>query len=205
MKLSTEQNRIHLRAIELCRQYLAYGSQIVGVLESVDRENIFKLLGYRNLSNYAVGELGLDRETAYPFITIARKCSESALLKQAIADQSLSISKATRIVSTLSPANEVALIEFAKDHTIDEINQEVSKINPRTKARDKVKPISEEWLALQCSISKDVFTKLRRAQSIVSTNRGLAADFNQTLKEVLDLYLWQCDPVQKAQRAEVRK
>jgi len=179
-------------------------AELVSVLEQIERERVFQLLGYESLFVYAVECLRLSPANAYSFGSVARKCRELPSLKQAVTKGTLTVSKAARMVSALTPDNAEELVQFATNHTSREIDERVAQIRPRAKVKDRVKPLSEEWSKLECSVSRAVAGKIQRAQSVLSSKRGRAVDLNETLEAALDSLLAKHDPVQKAKRAKKR-
>ena len=205
MQLSTAQLKLHNLAIELCAGHRRLEAEIVRLLLQIEKQKIFRVLGYSSLFNYAVKALDLSEATAYSFITVARKCGECPALFSSIESQHLSVSKASRIVSALSQEN-AAELEFAKTHSSRQIDLEVARSHPKkAKGRDRVKVLSGDEAELKCAIPCSALARLERVQSLLSSKLGRAA----SLGEALDLALGDClekrDPVAKAKRAQARQ
>jgi hypothetical protein len=203
--LSPRQQALHERAVELCVKYEKDQSEIVNILIQINREKLFKLFKCASLFKYAVTDLKLSPPSAYMFISVSRQCAKHLPLRQAVERGSLTVAKAARLVSALNQDNCQALLEFAFNHTYDELDFEVARINPKSKTKDRMKPISADWVQLEGGISHDVAIKLKRAQSVMSTKTGVAADLNTTLNEALDLFLAKHDPVVRAERIQNKK
>jgi len=198
--LSLKHQKLHDHALRLCARHKSLEADIVFLLADLEKEQVFKRLGFASLFEYAVS-LGLSEANAYAFILVSRKASELAPVREAILSKTLAVSKAARMVSVLNESNAVELVEFAKRHTSKQIDQQVAHLRPRSRARDRVSPLSPEWSKLEGSISQNVAVKLKRAQSVLSSKLGLPADLNATLEASLDLYLSKHDPVERAKRA----
>jgi 5-methylcytosine-specific restriction endonuclease McrA len=203
--LSNEHNGIHQRALKISREYRNLEWQMLEVVELIDRTKLYKPLGYSSLFQYAVGALKLSESVAYSFISVARKAADIGELKRAIQDHSLSVSKASRVIPALNPANAANLLEFAKNHSSREIDFEVARLNPKTAVREKAKPVSGERVMIRLSVSKNVYEDLRRAQSLAAKTGDPRIDLEGTLDAVLKDYLKRHDPVKKAARAVVRQ
>lgn len=200
MRLSHEQTQVHQRAMTLAKNHRVVEASLVEVLQQVDRLKIYKALEKNSLFSYAVEVLGLDKNVAYPLITIARKATSIPDLKLAIENQSLTVSKASRIVSSLNSVNAKELIEFARTHTRDEIDFEIAKRNPKAGSYDKMKPLSEEFVEIKMCLPRETFEKLKRAESLEAQKQN-AFQWADVLDAALEVYLDKSDPVRKAERA----
>ncbi len=199
--MTEQQLDLHSRAVELSRQHRALESDIVFILAKIERERIFLKLGYESLFGYAVKALGLTESSAYAFITISRKCQDLEVLKDAIANKDISVTKAARLVSVLTKENASELLEFAMSHTSREIDAKVAEIRPRAKVRDRIRPLSKDWLKLEGSISHGVAKQLKRAQAVLASKLGRNPDLNMVLEAALGAYLSKNDPLEKAKRS----
>ncbi|PWU22850.1 MAG: hypothetical protein C5B49_00010 [Bdellovibrio sp.] len=148
--LSPAQLKLHEQAVKACARHRLQETEIIHLLMDIETGKIHRLLGYSSLFNYSVQALGLSEGNAYAFIAVARKCRECGPLAQAVDWQTLSVSKAARLVSVLSLENAEVLVQFAVCHSSREIDKEVAKLRPRSKANDSLKPLSEKWEKLNC-------------------------------------------------------
>ena len=205
MQLSPAQHSLHLRALELCAKHRRVEAMLIVVLREIDKTKLFKKLGQPSLFGYAIRILGLSESVAYAFIAVARKCEESAPLRAAIETQSLTVAKASRIVSALTLENAEALIEFARTHSTRETEFEVARLQPKCAAPDRMRPLSEDLVKLEMSVSKAVLAKLTRAQALLASQSGKHTGFEGVLEQVLNEYLERHDPVKRAERAVCRK
>ena len=154
MQLSPDQKNLHHRALALSAQHRRIESTLIMVLKEIDKTKLYKKLGQPSLFIYAVRLLGLSESVAYGFISVARKSDQVAPLLKAIEEQRLSVAKASRIVSALTNENAEALIEFAITHSTRETEFEMARLRPKTAVPDRVKPLSENLIKLEVSLSK---------------------------------------------------
>lgn len=203
--LNPSQQALHEKAISLCRHHRRVEAMIIETLQEIDALKLYKRLGFSSLFQYAVGALGLSESVSYGFISVSRKAKGIIELQKAIKAQTLSVAKAQRVVSVLNNKNASQLIEFASQHTSREIDFEVARINPKAGIKDMAKPLSEAQMLIKFTASREVYQKLKRAQSLVAQKLGTVPNFEQTLEGILDFYLERNDPVQKAQRAAKRQ
>ena len=198
--LSSEQQKLHLRAMDLSRKHRRIESDLILVLQEIDSTKLFKKMGYASLFLYAVEALGLTESIAYSFISVSRKMLEVSKLKDAVLKQTLSVAKASRLVAALNPENATTLIEFAKTHSTRDTEREVAKIRPRSRAPDRAVILAADLIKLEMTVQAETFAKLKRVQSLLA-NINQPTSFKQVLDVALNEYLKQYDPVVKANRA----
>jgi len=194
----------HEWALSVIKKYRALEIELIEVLQKVDALKLFKKLDKRSLFAYAVESLGLTESVAYSFISVARKSKECPELSSAIRDRTLSVSKASRIVSTITASNASDLIHFASTHTSKETEQEVARLNPKASRRDRIRPIDEGSFELRAKIPKEVRELLQRVQSL-EVQKGNNPSMADLLKVSLECYLEKNDPVRKAKRVMKKK
>ena len=111
-------------------------------------------LGYPSLFKYCVEALGLTESVSYHFISVARKCLEVRELALAAEEGVLSVSKASRIVATITPSNASHLIAFAQSHSSREIDFEVAR-GKKKEVKTKVKVVAEDLVHLEGGYLED--------------------------------------------------
>ena len=181
--LTPERQKIHGRAMDLAKRHKNLEAELVEILQQVDRLKIFKALGKNSLFVYATEILDLDKSVAYALITVARRALEVPNLLSALKAQSITLSKASRIVANLTHENDF----------------ELAKKNPKAAARDKMKLLSEELVEVKITISRKTFEKLKRAESL-QAQKGQSIKWGEVLEACLEVYLDKNDPVRKAKR-----
>jgi hypothetical protein len=134
---------------------------------------------------------------------VARKSREIPELRCAIEEKTLSVPKASRLVSGLTAENANELITFAKTHTTRELERELARRNPEHQRRDRVRFVDGESVEIRICLSKSVNLKLERVMALVA-QKGKKADFATVLDAALDEYIKHHDPVVKARRAQDR-
>lgn len=194
ISLPPKERALHERALNLSRRHREVEIRLVETLEEIDRLKFFRKLGYSSLFIYATDALGLSETTAYSFITVSRKAREVVLLKQSLWEQKLTVHKASRIVSVLTNETAQELIAFAASHTTREIDQEVARRSQGTGATERKQILK---------IAPGVLNMLKRAQSLLSSQKRTPVDIESALSIVLGEYLDRHDPVNKAQRKSV--
>lgn len=204
LQMTVEQKTIHERAMNASKRHSQAEEDLVKALVDVDRTKLFKRLNCPSLFFYTTQILGKSESVAYALISVARKTTDVPLLKEALQQKRLSVSKASRIVSALKTENAADLIEFARTHTTREIDFEVAKLNPKAAKRDKAKPVGADRVELTVQISKAAYEKLKRLESL-QAQKNKPTDWGGLIELALDTHLVKHDPVKKAERAVKRK
>jgi 5-methylcytosine-specific restriction endonuclease McrA len=196
---------IHRTALDAAQGYRRAESTLVDALMAVDRERVFLQLGHASLFVYAVQALGLSEAVAYNAITVARKAREVPALQEQIRAGKIGISKAKKIASVLTLANQSEWLDKAATLSSRQIEKEVAKASPREAAPESARYVSEKRLELRLGIEEAQLSRLRRAQDRVSQSQGRAVSLEETLQIAVDFYLNAKDPLEKAKRAVVRR
>jgi hypothetical protein len=202
--VSATDQQIHERAIYLAKQYRALETELIEVLQQVDRLKIYKRVGKNSLFVYATEALGLDKAVAYALITVARKSKDVPELKAALQKNRITLSAASRIVSSLTSDNANELIKFAEKHTRDELDQELAKRNPKSAVRDRMKPVAEELVEVKMTMTRRAFEKMKRVESL-EAQKQKSTKWGDISEASYDAYLEKNDPVLKAERSTKRK
>lgn len=191
---------IYNRALKLSRTYRKIEQQIIEILIQVEETKLYRILNKPSMFLYATELLNLSEAVAFSLISVAGKARAVPALREAIAEQKISTSKASRMVAFIGQNNANELIQFASCHTSQEIDFEVAKRNTRVKVRDKVKVISEDQVRLTLTVDKATLKALRRVQSL-RAQKGKPATLSESLSALTQHYLNTQDPVRKAERA----
>jgi hypothetical protein len=203
MSINPLQKNTHLKALALCQKHRELEWEIIQTLHEIDRQRVFRALGHSSLFVYAVEALGLSEAVAYAFINVARKSKSVPALAESLASRKLSVARAARLVSTITPGNAAELIEFACTHTSREVEFEVARLNPKAPARERVKAVGADMVELRVNLPKEVFEMIKRAQNLES--KAKAKNVAETLAAALNHYLDRKDPVRRAERAQKAK
>lgn len=205
MRLTSAQHSLHLKAVRLARTHKNAERRIVAVIQQIDTCKLFKPLGYPSLFKYAVECLQLSEALAFSMISVARKALEIGELNVAIHYGTLSVAKASRIVSAITEANAEELIQFAKTHSTREVDEKVATIRPKAAAPDRAIPLAEDLVKLEMSVSKEVEAKFRRVLSLLASKKGRHVGFEEALDIISSEYIEHHDPVVRAERAYARQ
>jgi hypothetical protein len=197
--LTHEQKEIHERALRIAKEFQNAETQLIDIIQSVEEKRIFMALGYSSLFSYCLDALKLSESNSQMLISIARKSRMVPELKAEIKNGNVSVSKAQRIVSVLTPQNKTEWIQKASQLSKRELEKQVAQIHPE-EVRETLRPVSENRSRLQLGISEEILKKLKRAQALLSSKKRKPVSFEEVLESSLDRLLEKEDPVQKAKR-----
>ncbi len=203
--LLQHQQELHNHAVEVSGRIRSDGALLVRILQKIDQTKLYKKFQRESLFQYACHELKMERAEAYSFITVARKANQIPSLSHAVQSLSLSVTKASRIVSALTEKNGEKLVQFAIKNSVEKINREVAKLNPRSRSLDKVKYLSENVVQLTITISKNDFDNLGRAEAVAAQKGKKFSGRGEMIGLALSEYVERHDPLKKAERAKQKK
>jgi 5-methylcytosine-specific restriction endonuclease McrA len=194
--MNDEQKLIHKMFLDFRTRFREDELEFIRLLQETERTKLHRALGCSSVFKYAVDILAFSESVAYTYISVARKSLEFPQLMSS----GLSVSKASRIVSSFNKSNADEMIQFALNHSTKEIDLEVARRNPKS-GRERVKPLSDEFFEVKIKTSKEFPQLLKRVEAL-QAQRGKEAGVGAALEEGLREYLRRHDPVQKAQRAK---
>ena len=180
---------IHQKAKTLSKSYLSLEVELLDVIGEVEKHRVYHHKGYPSLFQYCIQELGLSEGCSYNFINVSRKSQQVPELKQEIKAGRLSVSKAKKISSVVTPENKAIWIHHAKTLKNSELERQVAAQNPEAAAPERINFISAQRAKVQFGLDEKVVQKLKLAQDYVSRSRNKNVNLEETLDAVLDIYL----------------
>ena len=81
-KLTSYQNTLHQRALDLSRKHRKIEFLLVEVLQEIDHQKLYRAFECTSLFKYAVDVLELTEAVAFAFIAVARAAKEVAVLQE---------------------------------------------------------------------------------------------------------------------------
>lgn len=195
--------KIHAKALGVARRYREAEAEMLAVLQEVDRENAFLLMGHASLFKYSEHALQLAPAHAYDFINVARKAEEVPSLLEAVRQCRLTVAKARRICPVINRENAEDWIAKAEKLTHRELEHEVAKVRPESGKPDKARYVGEDTVELTFEVSEEVAKKFELAQDLVCQKRQAPASFAETLDAALEVFLEQELPQQEEELGTV--
>lgn len=195
---------LHVKAVELSSRILSTEKELVLVLQEIEKERVYRLLGFNSLFQYCVLALKLSESQSYALISVSRKCSVTPVLQEAVLGGEVSVSKAHRIVSVVNSTNASLWIEKAKELTNRKLEEEVVKVSPRVAVRESIRPVTHSLSQLTVCLDKESESLFAKAREVLSKNLKKPLSLEETIKELSQFYLSKKDPLKKAERVLLR-
>ena len=134
------------------------------------------------------------------FISVSRRAAQIPELKAAIKTGELTVSKARKITSVITPESQSTWISKAINLTSRALEKEVAKVLPQELTPERTKYVREDRVNLNFGLKEEFFKKLKRIQDLESQRRSKAVSIEETLNAMIELYLEKKDPLEKARR-----
>lgn len=201
--------RIHLNALAISSRYKKTEVELIEALQQVESHKVYLHQGYSSLFQYTVNALHLSESVSYNLITVMRKAKEVPALKAKLADGSITLTNARKIVPVITSINQEEWLEKATQLSQRQLEKEVIKIRPETATPERVRYTSvsntEARVMLEVGLSENEMMKIRRVQNLVSQATSTSASLEDTLIAMTNLYLKHRDPLKKAKRIYIKK
>lgn len=196
--------QIHEKALAASAEFRRTESALLEILIQVDALKVFERFGLSSTFGYCVDVLKLSEDQAFAFIRVARKSKEVPQLRQTISEGVLTVSKAKKIASVLTPENQAAWLKKAIELPARALEREVVKQIPQAVIPDRVKPLTETFSGLHCVIDRETEALLEEAKDLVSRSLKSSSDVGTTLKAALKEFVERHSDVRKARRAAAK-
>jgi hypothetical protein len=194
-----DRKEIDNKAVRLSNDIKRNELELIETLQWVERLRIYEDFGLTSLFAYCFERLGISEDRSYTYMKIARKAVEVPALKQAIADDKLSLTNAKKLAKVITPENQSMWMEKGTTLSSRNLEKEIAKEKPEEKVKEKVKPLSESLYELRCTLSPKAVELLERTMDLLKKqNRG------EVLENVLEEFVERHDPIKIAERAQKR-
>ena len=199
--LNEKHQALHERAVRCAKSLLKHEAELIEIILEVDREKLFRLLGYNSLFDYVVKALHISPGSAYGFTAVAKKSVTVPELKQAIDQGELNVNTARKIVSVITAENSQDWIGKATKLSQRELEKEIVAENPKKHAvKEKITPVARNLSEFRCSMTDAQEKLIRRVQDLESQRTKKACSLQEALVAMTAAYLDRRDPVRKAAR-----
>ena len=168
------QEQIHAKALEVAGRYRKSVFELIEIFQTLDAHKTFREYECTSLYDYAVKRLGLSEDVAFNFIAVARKAVEVPALKKEIQNNSITLSKARKILPVLTEKNQSEWLGLASTLTVKNLEQKVAEANPRKAVGECLSYITGKRLKLELGVSEEFKAKLKRVQDLVSNTKRSA-------------------------------
>jgi hypothetical protein len=211
-------NKVDQQALKISKEFKRCESELLDIIIKVDDLKVYRKLGYPSLFQYVVKRLELSEAQAYNFINVGRKAKEVPQIREKIKNGELSVSKAKKITSVITPINQDYWLKLAQSASQKKVEREVAIANPKQAIWDQMTYVSPfdqviekvqikkntPQVKMQVGLSEKLMLKLRRAQDLVSQKKKSSVNLELTLEALVDDYIKKHDPVEKAKRQKIK-
>lgn len=191
---------IHNEALAIAKEDRLIEAKLISILQLVNREQVYKKMGYGSLFTYAVEALNIAPERVYQLNAVAKKCEEVPELKKAIESGELNVSRARRIVSVIDEKTSEVWIEKAVNLPQRDLEKEVARANPKETVPEMTKILNAMEAYIGLSISLKAKAHLERLQDLLSQKTGKPASLRDVIEHFAEESVNRLDPVKKAER-----
>jgi len=196
---------LHESALFFAKEILRFEAQLLETLTQMEAKKIFASLGYKGIFDYVLNALKLSEAQAYYYKRVIQKSAEVPRLSEAVLNGELSLSKARRISSVVTPESCEDWIKKSNELKQRDLEAEVAKINPKAKVREGTKPVGPKLIQLTVALTPEVEALLKRVKDLESQRTKTDACWNEVLQHSCEAYLDKHDPVRRAERLTWRK
>jgi 5-methylcytosine-specific restriction endonuclease McrA len=211
-------NKIDQQALKISKEFKRCESELLDIIIKVDDLKVYRKMGYPSLFQYVTNRLELSEAQAYNFINVGRKAKEVPQIREKIKNGELSVSKAKKITSVITPINQEYWLNLAQSASQKKVEREVAIANPKQAIWDEMTYVSplekviekiqikknSPQVKMQVGLSEKLMLKLRRAQDLVSQKKKSSVNLELTLEALVDDYINKHDPVEKAKRQKIK-
>jgi hypothetical protein len=192
-------------------------TKVLELLLEVDARLLFAELGYSSLYDFCIHELGYSEGSAHLRVSSMRllksvSSEEKASIELKLESGELSLSNLSMVQNftrreerltgeKVSVEEKIELITEVENKSKREAERILAVRNPDAmlSMKDQVKPLSQEITQITFAVKNEFMEKLSRAKEI--RGHAFAPHSHAALfEELLEFYLQQKDPVQKAER-----
>lgn len=203
--LDPQSKELHKYAVEASLIFRKAEVTLVDRIIEVARKNVYVKVGYSSLYLYSLEALCLSEGVSYYVSSVAKKCLELPRLQEEMRAGKITLSKAKKIISVITPENQEIWLERAATLKSRDLEHEVAKASPRASVRERAKYTGANRMELTLGVSEEMMIGFRTAQEIVCRSKGRPASLEETLAELLGDFLKRKDPKQKAKRVIAKK
>jgi hypothetical protein len=200
-------DQIHLQAVEISHRYKRAETELIEIIQKVDKHQVFIKRGHSSLYFYLTRELGLSENIAYALITVARKCTEVPELQSLLEAGDITMSNARRVATVLNsdrPNENSDWLKKASELSNRQLEKEIVRVYPQKATVERASYVTPERIKLQLGLSEREMLRLRRVQDLLSQSLRRAVNLEEAIGRLTSEFINRHDPVEKAKRHRVR-
>jgi len=191
---------LHNRGLEIVDRYKKSEAEVLSILQELDQTKTYLHYGCTSLFDYSMKFHKMTESVTLNFIAVSRRAVQVPELKAAIDIGDLTVSKARKITSVITPETQSSWISKAINLSSRALEKEVARVQPQALTPEKAKYVTESRININFGLSEEFYKKLKRVQDLESQRLSRAASLEEAQEVMLDLYLEKKDPVERAKR-----
>ena len=195
---------IHEKNLELAKTILLSEGELLSSLMEMQSRRLFGELGCTGIFNYCLRYLKFCESQANYYKRIAEVSAKVPELKAAVVQGELSISKARRIASVITPANQQEWIQNAKTMKQKELEKAVSIVNPQAHPIERIKPVARNLFELRVAVDDETDKNLEILKDLLSQKLRRPATLADVIAWAAKETREKHDPEKKAERSQKR-
>ncbi len=190
-----------VKAVESCQKSEAY---LLRVIEVVSERELHLDCGLPSLYSYCTRLLHISDGIAYALIAVINKGKEVPELIAAVESGKVSLSKAKKICSVITPKNHKEWIDLATYETSRVIERCVAGANPKEAVKESAQYKSADRIEFKLGVSEEWMELLGTTKDLLSQKQSRAVTSEEALLFVMREFNDKHNPVKKAERAMAR-
>ena len=202
--MTKDTQALHDKNLTLAKTILLSEGELLSSLMEMQRRKLFAELGCTGIFDYCLRHLKFCESQASYYKRIAEVSHKVPELMAAVVQGELSISKARRITSVITPANHQQWIQNAKTMKQKDLEKAVSIVNPQAHPVERIRPVARNVSELRVAIDDETDHNLEILKDLLSQKlkrpATLADVIAWTVKEMCEKH----DPQKRAERSQKR-
>ncbi len=190
-----------VKAVASCQKSEAYPLRVI---EVVSEKELHLDCGLPSLYSYCTRLLHISEGIAYALIAVINKAKEVPELIEAIESGKVSLSKAKKICSVITPKNHKEWIDLATYETSRVIEKCVAQANPKDAVKESVQYKSADRIEFKLGVSEEWMELLATTKDLLSQKHSRAVTSEEALLTVMREFNDRHHPVKKAERVMAR-
>ncbi len=195
-----DHQKIYFRVLKAVSVKNISDAELVLSIENVWRAKTHYVYGSRSLFDFTCNKLNMTEELISIFNKVAKKCALIPELKLQIASGQLSISKANRICSVITPKNAEHWLKLAQGSK-RALEKEVAKASPAKKLKERARLYNagdELQVDIRFAMTLEEFKDFERSRDLLSQRLRRTATIQETMVENTRTALSKNDPLKKS-------
>lgn len=194
-------NREAIKAVEACQKSDGY---LLRVLEVVSEKELYLDCDLPSLYSYCTRLLQISEGIAYALIAVINRGKEVPELIAAVESGKVSLSKAKKICSVITPKNQKEWIDLARYETSRVIEKCVAGANPKEAVKESAQYKSADRIEFKLGVSEEWMALLEATKDVLSQKQSRVVTSEEALLTVMREFNDRHHPVKKAERAIAR-